>query len=115
MREPQAQAPIPGGRLEVTPHFMHSTVRNWNEVLAHVLQMLAVEMQLGMVLGIRERGLGSSSLHWFILGPDDSSKDHEFSVRGGDVKLWRVHPRAVLPGQQPAAHVHTQPPGSSCF
>lgn len=45
--EPQARAPIPGGRLEVTPHFMHSTVRNWNEVLAHVLQMLAVEMQLG--------------------------------------------------------------------
>lgn len=45
--DPQAGAPIPGGRLEVTPHFMHSTVRNWNEVLAHVLQMLVVEMQLG--------------------------------------------------------------------
>ena len=45
--DPQAGAPIPGGRLEVPPQFMHSTVRNWNEVLAHVLQMLVVEMQLG--------------------------------------------------------------------
>lgn len=43
--DPQAGAPIPGVRLEVTPHFMHN--RNWNEVLASVLQMLAGEMQLG--------------------------------------------------------------------
>ena len=63
-----------------------------------------------MVLGFREHGWAALPLRRFILGPGDSSKDHEFSLRGGDVQLWRVHPSGSSAWLAAWSHTHTQPP-----